>query len=120
MRYDAQGPGGYAPGAGGSGFELEVGEMVSARGYVEHVGDLMVSQVNRLMSQLEALGPSTWDGDAANAFRSAKVAWNGAQVDLTKALLNIANGLDHSRKNYQQADTDSQLGITGAVRGLSY
>jgi WXG100 family type VII secretion target len=122
MRQTAQGPGGYVPaaGAGGSGFETELGQMVSATAHVEQHGHNVVSQVNRLMSQLEALGPSTWDGEAARAFVQAKLAWNGAQVRLTKALQEIAVGIDNSQKHYGQADSDSQLGITSAVRGLNY
>jgi WXG100 family type VII secretion target len=122
MRQAAQGPAGYVPPAGGvgSGFETDLHVMLSAQGYVEHVGQVMVSEVNRLMANLEALGPSTWDGDAARAFAKAKHDWQRAQADLTKALQDIALGLDGSRKQYDQADTDSQLGITSAVRGLTF
>lgn len=117
LRTSSQGPAGYSP---GTGFETDLHVMLSAKGYVEHVGQVMVSEVNRLMANLEALNPRTWDGQAARAFASAKQDWQQASQHLTGALEDVAGGLDSSRKRYDQADMDSQLGISSAASGLSY
>jgi WXG100 family type VII secretion target len=114
-------PGGPAAGGGAAGgFQTQLHVMDSARAYVEHVGGVMVGEVNRLMGELESLNPSTWDGSAYRAFLNAKVQWQTAHTHLTKALTDIGMGLDDSRKQYDQADTDSELGITNAVRGLTF
>jgi WXG100 family type VII secretion target len=111
--------GGAAGGfGGGTGFTTELPVMDSARGYVEHVGAMMVGRVNTMISQLDALNPSTWNGDAKRAFDTAKIQWQTTHQHLTKALADIEMGLDNSRRSYGQADLDSQLGITNSVNGL--
>jgi WXG100 family type VII secretion target len=119
LRTTPQSAGGTSGLATGVGFSTQLPVMDSARAYVEHVGALMVTQVNTMLTQLEALNPSTWSGEAAAAFAQAKSQWVSAHQHLTKALNDIAMGLDNSRKTYNQADLDSQLGIVNSVRGLS-
>lgn len=125
LRTTAQGPNGIAPATGmgpaGGGIQTDLNVMDSARGYVEHVGGTMVGTVNRMMGQIEALNPSTWDTPSASkAFYSAKLQWQTAHQHLTTALAQIGMGLDDSRKQYNQSDLDSQLGVTNAVRGLPF
>jgi WXG100 family type VII secretion target len=125
LRTSPQGPGGAASagsgGPAGGGFQTDLDVMDSARGYVEHVGGTMISTVNRMMGALEALNPSTWNTPAASqAFVNAKLQWQTAHQHLSKSLAEIEMGLDDSRKQYDQSDNDSQLGITNAVRGLPF
>jgi WXG100 family type VII secretion target len=121
LRTGPQGPGGIVPaGGGGAGFQTDLGVMVSARGYVEHVGGTMVNTVNRMMSALEVLQPQWQTPSASVAFQKAKDQWHAANLQLTKALNDIALGLDDSQKAYNQSDLDSTDGITSAVRGLPF
>ncbi|HLH71500.1 MAG TPA: WXG100 family type VII secretion target [Candidatus Dormibacteraeota bacterium] len=116
------GPSYVAPGglSGGQGFVTDTHVMVSAQQYVGHVGQVMTTEVNRLMANLEQLNPRTWDGEAYRAFLQAKDRWRAAHGHLMKALADIEGCLGESAKRYDQADLDSQLGIDNAVKGLGY
>jgi WXG100 family type VII secretion target len=124
MRTSAQPPSGYVPpvGAttGGQGFVTDTHVMVSAQQYLSHVGQIMTSEVDRLMGNLESLNPSTWDGDAYRQFLRSRDDWRLAHDHIRKALADIEERLGESAKRYDQADLDSQLGIGNAVKGLNY
>lgn len=124
MRTGPQDPTGYVPAVGsihgGQGFETDTHVMVSAQQYISHVGDLMTNEVDRLMSNLDNLNPSTWDGDAYRHFLTAKQDWLAAHDNIKKALRDIEQKMGDSAKRYDQADLDSQLSIGNAVKGLGY
>ncbi len=124
MRHGPQPASGYVPPAGattgGRGFVTDTHVMVSAQQYCSHVGALMTSEVDRLMTSLDNLNPSTWDGAAYHKFLKAKDDWHAAHGHLRKALGDIENCLGESAKRYDQADQDSQYGIDNAVKGLNY
>lgn len=124
MRTTAQGPGGYAPPVGsihgGQGFETDTHVMVSAQQYISHVGQVMTTEVDRLMANLDNLNPRTWNGDAYRSFLKAKGDWLTAHDHIKKALADIESCMADSAKRYDQADLDSQYGIGSAVKGLSY
>ena len=124
MRTNAQPPSGYVPpvGAthGGQGFVTDTHVIVSAQQYISHVGQIMTSEVDRLMGNLESLNPSTWDGDAYRQFLKAKAEWHASHDHIRKALTDIEERLGESAKRYDQADLDSQLGIGNAVKALNY
>jgi WXG100 family type VII secretion target len=94
--------------------------MVSAQQYISHVGDVMTSEVDKLMSNLDNLNPSTWDGDAYRHFLTAKQDWHAAHDNIKKALRDIEQKVGDSAKRYDQADLDSQYSVTNAVKGLGY
>jgi WXG100 family type VII secretion target len=119
MRTTAQGANGVA-GAGG-GFGTDLHTMDTAAQYVEHVGQVMTGEVNKLWSSLNIPGPSTWNSPSASAaFSNAQLQWTDAHRKLMHAIQEIADGLRSSRQQYDQAETDNQYGIAGAVRGLTY
>jgi WXG100 family type VII secretion target len=124
MRTSAQGAGGYQPPvgttSGGQGFVTDTHTMVTAQQYMSHVGQLMTTEVDRLMGNLESLNPSTWDGDAYRQFVKAKTSWSMAHDHIKKALADIEDRMGTSAKRYDQSDLDSQLGIGNAVKGLNY
>lgn len=121
LRTGPQGSGGG--GGGNDPYGVNLGTMDSSAQYVEHVGSVMVGEVNRLMSALENLGAAQWGGDAdgaAAAFRTAKGQWQAAHQHLQKALDDIAAGLKTTSTKFNQAEQDSTLGIKQAVQGLTY
>ena len=124
MRTTPQGPGGYVPPVGsihgGQGFETDTHVMVTAQQYVSHVGQTMTTEVDKLMSNLDALNPTTWEGDAYRQFLKAKGDWLAAHDHIKKALGDIETCMGDSARKYDQADLDSQLGIGNAVKGLNY
>jgi WXG100 family type VII secretion target len=122
MRTSAQPGSGYPAGDihGGQGFVTDTHTMVTSQQYLEHVGSVMTSEVDKLISNLDGLNPKTWDGDAYRAFLSAKDAWHQKHGEIQKALADIAANLGSSAKRYDQADLDSQYGIANAVKGLDY
>ena len=124
MRTTPQGPGGYAPPvggiSGGQGFETDTHVMVTAQQYISHVGQTMTTEVDRLLSNLDALNPTTWEGDAYRQFLKAKGDWQTAHDHIRKALADVESCLGDSARKYDQADLDSQLGIGNAVKGLDY
>jgi WXG100 family type VII secretion target len=124
MRTGPQDPTGYVPAAGsisgGQGFVTDTHVMVSAQQYISHVGDVMTSEVDKLMSNLDSLNPSTWDGDAYRHFLTAKQDWHAAHDNIKKALRDIEQKVGDSAKRYDQADLDSQYSVTNAVKGLGY
>ncbi len=139
IRTSAQAPGGYVPPAGGTGaqpssgyvppaggisggqgFVTDTHVMVNAKQYISHVGQVMTSEVDRLMANLESLNPRTWDGAAYREFLSAKANWHASHDHIRKALGDIEGALGESSQRYDQADLDSQLGINNAVKNLSY
>jgi WXG100 family type VII secretion target len=124
MRITPQSSCGYAPPVGsihgGQGFETDTHVMVSAQQYISHVGQVMTSEVDRLMANLEGLNPRTWDGDAYRQFLKAKGEWHAAHDHIRKALADIESCMGDSARKYDQADLDSQLGIGNAVKGLNY
>jgi uncharacterized protein YukE len=126
LRQSAQGSGGYVPPVGnvhgGNGsFETDTHTMVTAQQYVSHVGQIMTSEVNKLMSNLEGtLAGKAWDSPAAKEFLKARTQWHSAHQHLLKALGDIEQGLGTSAKHYDQSDLDSSDGIGNAVSGLNY
>jgi len=119
MRLTAQGAPG--PAATGSGFEADLDVMTTASGYVAHVGDVMFNELNKLMNTLGAMDHNDWSDDARTAWDTAMAQWLPAANELRKVLQeDIAPGLDNSQKTYNQAITDNQIGITNAIKGLSY
>lgn len=94
--------------------------MVTASQYVQHVGDLMTQAVNNLFTALGDLQPNWKSPSASAAFWNAQGQWQGAHNDLMKAINEIANDLATSKTQYDQAEQDSQDGITNAARGLNY
>jgi WXG100 family type VII secretion target len=124
MRTSPQSATGYQPPtgniSGGQGFVTDTHTMVTAQQYMSHVGQLMTSEVDRLMGNLESLNPSTWDGDAYRQFLKAKTSWHMAHDHIKKALTDIEDRMGNSAKHYDQADLDSQLGIGNAVKGLNF
>jgi WXG100 family type VII secretion target len=124
LRHGAQPTGGYQPPVGGihggQGFETDTHVMVSAQQYISHVGQVMTSEVDRLMSNLDGLHPGTWDGDAYRKFLQAKADWQTAHDHIKNALAEIESCMGDSAKRYDQADWDSKLGIDSAVKGLNY
>ena len=124
MRTTPQGPGGYVPPTGGihggQGFETDTHVMVTAQQYISHVGQTMTSEVDKLMSNLDSLNPSTWDGDAYRQFLKARNDWHAAHDHIKNALAEIESCMGDSAKKYDQADLDSQTGIANAVKSLNY
>ena len=124
MRTGPQNPTGYVPpvGAihGGQGFETDTHVMVTAQQYISHVGQTMTTEVDRLMSNLDALNPRTWDGEAYRQFLRAKADWMTAHDHIRNALVDIESCIGDSAKLYDQADWDTKQHITDAVKGLSY
>jgi WXG100 family type VII secretion target len=124
MRTGPQDPTGYVPAvgsiSGGQGFVTDTHVMVSAQQYISHVGDVMTTEVDKLMSNLDNLNPSTWRGDAYQAFLKAKLQWHDAHNNIKNALRDIEERVGRSAKRYDQADQDSQYSIDNAVKGLDY
>jgi len=122
MRQNAQPHSGYVPPGGGAttggGFDTSLQAMDAAKQHIDQVGQAMTSQVDRLMGQLEALNPKTWDGDAYRQFLQAKASWHGAHDHIQKALRDIEACMQTSSKQYDSADVDSQTGIRNAASGL--
>ena len=107
-----------SPGAG-AGFSVELGDQVSASQYVEEVGRLMVSQVDRMLAVLgENLTHNQWDGDAASAYRTAHAAWVARHHELTDALQSFADQLRNTHGTYSRGELDSWYGIGRAARSL--
>lgn len=113
-------PGGPAGPVGDGSFRTDTHVMLTAAQYVQHVADGMIDEVNRLMGHLDALDRSRWNSEAALAFAQAKERWAGVSVRLHRSLYDIAQGLDNSRRVYDEAETDAQLGITRAAQDLPY
>jgi WXG100 family type VII secretion target len=105
---------------GDGSFQTDTHVMLTAAQYVQHVADGMIDEVNRLMGYLESLDRSRWNGEAASAFAQAKERWATVSRQLHQSLYDIAQGLDNSRRVYDEAETDAQLGITSAAQGLPY
>lgn len=117
LRTTPQGPGGFT-GTGG-GFQTDTGTMNSAGSYVQESVQTMIGHVNSLLSELEALNPSTWDGEASKAFYSAKDQWHGVHLNLTKTGGQIGDFITQGSQKYGQADSDLQTGIGNVTRGLT-
>jgi WXG100 family type VII secretion target len=116
FRTTAQSSGGSA---GGGAFGTDLHVMDTAAQYVQHVGDAMTGEVNRLISTLEAeLNVSTWEGLAASEFAVAREKWWAAHRQLVGVLNEIEGGLRQSRQKYDQADQDSRDGIARAASNL--
>jgi WXG100 family type VII secretion target len=105
---------------GGGAFATDLHVMDSAVQYVRGVGDTMTSRVNRLFAEIEAeLNAGTWQGQAAQAFATAKEEWGIAHRRHVTALDHIATGLHGSRTAYQQTDQDNTDGVVKAAQGLA-
>ncbi len=121
MRLTAQGPAGSPRSTAGASFGIELSDQVTAGEYVEDVGRLMVSQVNRMLAVLEEnLNHNQWDGDAAGAYRKAHDAWVAHHHHLTDALQSIADQLRGNHRVYSRAELDSVYGIGQVPRGLGF
>jgi WXG100 family type VII secretion target len=123
LRQHAQPASGYPSSTGGGaatggGFDTSLTTMDAAKTHIDSVGVAMTGQVDRLMTQLEALNPSTWDGDAYRQFQKAKLAWHQAHDHIRKALKDIEDCMHTSSKHYGQADLDSGTGIHNATSGI--
>ena len=104
----------------GNAWGTDLQQMVSAAQYVEHVGEVMRSEVNGMFNALAVLNPQTWAGEAYVAYTQASAQWQAAQQRLNKALADIAAGLRTSSAKYQQTDQDAADGIKRAATGLQY
>ena len=104
----------------GNAWGTDLQQMVSAAQYVEHVGEVMRSEVNGMFNALAVLNPQTWAGEAYVAYTQASAQWQAAQQRLNKALADIAAGLRTSSARYQQADQDAADGINRAASGLRF
>ncbi len=112
------------PGGGNSAaiaeFGVDTHQIDSAAGYAEHVGSIMVNEVNRLMANLEGLH-GRWSGDVyQTAFLPAKQQWETAQQNLRGALDQIVEGLRKTGGAYDQASLDAASGIRKSVSDLTY
>ena len=106
--------------AGGGAFGTDLQVMDTAVQYVRQVGETMTSRVNRLFAEIEAeLNQGTWQGDAAQAFATAKQEWAVTHGRHVRVLDDISTQLQRSRSGYHQADQDNLAGITQAARGLT-
>lgn len=104
-------------------FEIDPDEVKKASGKMLAHNQKINSDMNALMSQLEAL-PGGWKGPAGSKFTQAKLTWQQVSANNNKNLQAISDGLLESAKGTQAMDdqhvdelakADSNIGA--ALRG---
>ena len=114
-----QSSGGGASGGGGNAFDTDIASMDAAKRHLNEVGAAMTAQVDRLMGQLEALNPRTWDGSAYRQFLQSKAQWHSEHDIILKALHDIEDRMHSSARHYERADMDTETTVRNATGGAA-
>jgi len=80
--------------------------------------DSLQSMLKRLMSELEAL-QTAWQGAGGSSFTQVKQAWADDQQRIQRALLETANAIRTSGRQYDASDTEAASRVAATNRGIN-
>jgi WXG100 family type VII secretion target len=110
---------GFTPTGGGGGvLAVDTDVLGTSTQHIADTRDAIVSRVNNLMSQLDGLDKSTWDGEAAQAFLNAKLRWHDNHQSIVKSLTAIIDNLTTGKTGYVNSESTSAGDLQKVVSGL--
>jgi WXG100 family type VII secretion target len=103
---------------GVSQFQAETAVMESTASKFESANETLQTTLRRLMTELEVL-QTAWRGAGGSTFTQTKQAWSENQEAIQRALLETANAIRTSGRQYGTSDTEAASRIATTNRGVN-